>query len=261
MHHPTAVIETGAALGDNVSVGPFSYIAAGATVGDNCEIGPNVTIWGGASLGSGCRVHAGTVIGDLPQDTGFDGARSFVRIGNDCWIRECVTIHRGTGEDTETVAGDGCMFMAYSHLAHNVVVGDGVVLCNSAQVGGYVVVGDRAFISGNVSVHQFVHIGELAMVGANAFVSKDVPPFFTIHGAAMNEVAGINVVGMRRAGMSAEDRRQVKNAFKLLCLSRVNTRDAVAELRERYPEGPAARIWEFAGRSTRGLCTSGLNVG
>ena len=144
--HPTAIIEDGAAIGDDVEVGPHAVIFRHATIGPHC------------------RIHTGAVIGDVPQDLAFKNVESFVRIGAGCVIREHVTIHRGTKEGTGTVVGDGCYLMAHSHLGHNVQLGRRVILANGALLAGYVEIGDLAFISGNACVHQFVRIGRLAML-------------------------------------------------------------------------------------------------
>jgi len=252
--HPTAVIEDGARVGADVDVGPFAYIAAGAQIGDGCHIGPHTTIYGHTTLGSGCRVHAGAVLGDLPQDFGFEDGESFVRIGDGCAIREGVTVHRGSKPGTETVIGSRCMLMAFSHFAHNVQLADDVIVANGALLAGYVSVGPRAFISGNVAVHQFARVGRLAMLGGGAMISKDVPPFCTMRPAMENAVAGLNVIGMRRAGVSPADRAAVKRAFKLLYHSGLNVSQAQEQLGEQFSDGPAREIHDFIAESERGIC-------
>jgi UDP-N-acetylglucosamine acyltransferase len=256
--HPTAIVEDGAVLGADVELGPYAYVASGARVGDGCRIGPHTTIYGYTTLGAGCRVHAGAVLGDLPQDFGFEDGESFVRIGDRCMIREGVTIHRGSKPGTETVIGNGCMLMAFSHFAHNVELSDNVIVANGALLGGYVSVGARAFISGNVAVHQFVRIGRLVMLGGGAMISKDVPPFCTARPAMENGVGGINVIGMRRAGMSPDDRAATKAAFKILYLSGLNVSQAKEALAERFTSGPGREIHDFVAASERGICGSSL---
>ena len=254
MIHKTAIIESGSEIGKDVSVGPFSYIESGAKIGDGCVIGSHVTIMRHTILGSKCQVHAGVVLGDLPQDLGFAGGESFVKIGVNCVIREGVTIHRGTKPGTETVIGDGCFLMAFSHCAHNVKLGNNVILANNVMLGGYVEVGDKAFISGGTGVHQFVHIGRLAMVGGNSGLSKDLPPFCTVRSISFNTVAGMNIVGMRRAGLSPEERAQIKKAFKMLYCSGLNVKQAVEHMKPVFPSGPAQEFWQFVEQSKRGIC-------
>ncbi len=259
--HTSAIVEPGAELGAGVDVGPFSFIQAGARIGDRCRIGPHAVIFKGVTLGPGCTVHACAVLGDVPQDRGFDGTESFVRIGANARIREGVTIHRGTKPGTSTDIGDDAFLMANSHFAHNVRLGNGVVVANGALLAGYVEVGDKTFISGNVVIHQFVRIGRLAMLGGGSAISKDVPPFATVAPAELNTVAGLNVVGMRRAGMGTPERTEIRRAFKMLYVSGLNVSQALAKLKETFPSGFASELWKFAEESKRGLCGARFAAG
>jgi UDP-N-acetylglucosamine acyltransferase len=254
MIHETAVIASGAELGEDVSVGPFTYIEDGVQVGDGCRIGPHVTIMRHTTLGSGCEVHAGAVLGDTPQDTAFADTKSFVKIGSDCIIREGVTVHRGTEEGTATEIGDGCFLMGFSHFAHNVKLEPGVIIANGALLSGYVTVGEKAFVSGNVIIHQFVRIGKLVMMGGLSAVSKDVPPFCMAKPTGLNTVGGLNVVGMRRAGMDRDERNEVKQAFKIVYRSDLNVKQAVEKIRESFDSGPVLEFVEFIEASERGIC-------
>lgn len=255
--HGTAVIEPGARLGQGVSVGPFAYVDTDVEIGDGCVIGPHVSILRGTALGARCRVHAGAVLGDLPQDLGFGGGDTRVRIGAGCVIREGVTVHRGTKPGTVTEIGEGCFLMAFSHFAHNVKLGKGVIVANGALLAGYVEVGEKAFISGNVVIHQFVKIGRLAMLGGNAGISKDVPPFCLARPVALNTIAGLNVVGLKRAGLGPAERAEVKKAFQLLYRSGLNITQAVAEIRRTFTGGPALEFVTFIENSKRGICGLG----
>ena len=255
--HPTAIIESGAELGSNVTVGPYCYIATGTVVGDNTVMGPYVCVLQHTTIGPGCRIHAGATLGDLPQDLSFKDVVSHTRIGANCTIREGVTVHRGTKPDTTTEIGDECYLMCNSHFAHNVKLGKSVIVANGAACAGYVEVGDRAFISGYCAIHQFVRIGRLAMVGALTMASKDIPPFFTTRSSSLNGVAGCNIVGMRRAGMSAEDRTQVRKAFSMLYRSNLNVSQAVEALRATFNAGPVVEICDFIKQSKRGIARAG----
>lgn len=252
--HGTACVENGAELGVDVEVGPFAVIRSGARIGDGCRIGPHTVIFGEARLGARCQVHAGAVVGDLPQDLSFRGAPSLAVVGEECTLREGVTIHRGTKEGTATVVGPRCYLMANAHVAHNAQLGERVILANGALLAGYVRVDDYAFISGNCAVHQFCRVGRLAMVGGGAILTKDCPPYCTVRSNTLNRVAGLNVIGMRRAGLNAAARAEVKAAFALLYRSGLNTSQAVAALRSRFTAGPATAFTDFIEASQRGIC-------
>lgn len=256
MIHNTAVIESGAVIGKNVSIGAFSYIDNDVVIADGCKIGPHVTVLRHTTLGENCKVHAGAVLGDLPQDMGFNDEDSYVKIGSGCVIREGVTIHRGTKPGTSTEIGNGCFLMAFSHCAHNVRLGNNVILANGALLAGYVEVGDRAFVSGNVVIHQFVKIGRLAMLGGACGLSKDVPPFCMTRPMAANDIVGMNLVGLKRAGLKPEERVDVKKVFKVLFFSGMNTTQAVAEIKQSFQSALAMEICTFVEAAQRGICTA-----
>ncbi len=161
MIHKTAIIDSGAELGNDVEVGPFTVVESDVTIGDGSVIGPNVSIRPYTSIGSHCNVHAGAVLGGIPQDVNFEGGKSFVSVGANCQIREGVTINRGTQTDSVTEIGDDCFLMAFSHFGHNVKLGRKVIVANGALLAGYVEVGDQVFISGNCVLHQFVTVSEM----------------------------------------------------------------------------------------------------
>lgn len=262
--HPTSIVEEGAQIGDEVQIGPFAYVQAGASIGNRCVLGPHVVVMRHASVGPNCRLHAGAVIGDLPQDLAFGGGESYVRIGANCVLREGVTVHRGTKPGTETVMGDNCFLMANSHLAHNVRLGQGVIIANGALLAGYAEVGDRVFVSGNCAIHQFVRVGRLAMLGGGSMVSMDVPPFCTMHPVTYNSVAAINTVGLKRAGVTPEERMVIKRAFRLLYRSGFSIPQALDAIRgslcgadgadEQGPGRFALELCRFVESSKRGIC-------
>lgn len=254
MIHPAAIVEPGAELGTDVSVGPFSFIEAGAKIGDGCRIGPNVTIFRYAVIGRKVRIHANAVIADEPQDLGFEGLESFARVGDNCWIREGVTIHRGAKAGTFTEVGEGCLLMANSHVAHNARLGSRVIMANGALLAGHVEVGDRAFLSGNCGIHQFTRIGRLALVTGSTVATKDVPPFCITRHCHSNVVGALNVVGMRRAGFTAQERTDIRRAFKVLYCSGLNITQAVAQIETDFPSGPAHEFVDFIRASKRGIC-------
>ena len=252
--HPTAVIHSQARLGDRVTVGPFAVIEEGAVVGDGCVIHAHAVIGGSVVMGTSNTIGHGAILGGDPQDFAFKPeVRSRVVIGEGNRIREHVTIHRGTVSGSDTVVGDGCFLMGGAHLAHNVRLGNGVVIANNSLLGGYVEIGDQVFIGGGCVFHQHIRVGRLAICqGASAF-SKDIPPF--VIAAERNGVAGLNVVGLRRAGLSAADRVEIKRAFDLLYRSGRNASQAVeAAGAESWGEIGRA-FWDFvAAAKKKGVC-------
>jgi UDP-N-acetylglucosamine acyltransferase len=257
MIHKTAVVDPAARIGRDVTVGPFAVIEEDVVIGDGCSIGPHACILRYTSLGNNCEVHAGAVLGDLPQDVDFEPCESRLRIGSNCLIREGVTLHRGTRPGSATEIGDGCFLMAFSHCAHNVRLGNRVVLANGCLLGGYARVDDGAFISGNCLVHQFVRVGRLVIMGGGSGVSKDVPPFCMVRPITVNTVIGLNVVGLRRAGLKPAERKEIKAAFDILYRSGLTVSEAVERLGREFAGGPPLEIRDFARDSERGICGLG----
>lgn len=252
--HPTAVIHPQARLGERVRVGPFAVIEEGAVVGNDCVIHPHAVICAGVVIGKKNTIGHGAILGGEPQDFAFKPeVRSRVVIGDGNRIREHVTIHRGTTEGSETVVGSDCFLMGGAHLAHNVRLGDGVVVANNSLLGGYVQVGDRVFIGGGCVFHQFIRVGRLAICQGGSAFSKDIPPY--VVAAERNGVAGLNVVGLRRAGLSAAERAEIKRAFDLLYRSDRNvSQAAAAAVAESWSE-TGRLFWDFvAAAKKRGLC-------
>lgn len=253
--HPSAHLDSAAQLGQHISIGPGAVIAAGAVIGDGCVIGPHAVIHGYTTLGAGTVVHAGAIIGDTPQDLAFKrDVVSYVRIGARCVLRENLTIHRGTKEGSATVLGDDCYVMANSHLAHNVNLGNRVIVVSGALLAGYVEVGDGAFISGNAVVHQFCRIGRLAIVGGLSGISKDVPPFCMTRSGTINTVIGLNIIGLRRAGFSTDQRKTLRQAFNTLYRSGLNISQAVAALRSQANDPLFTELADFISQARRGIC-------
>jgi UDP-N-acetylglucosamine acyltransferase len=205
-------------------------------------------------MGKNNVIGYGAVIGGDPQDFAFQPAvKSEVRIGDGNKIREYCTIHRGTTEGSVTVVGHGCFLMAGAHLAHNCQLGDHVVIANNCLLAGHVTVGDRVFLGGGSVFHQHVRIGRLAMCQGLSAIGKDIPPFTTA--ADVNGIAGMNIVGLRRAGLSSGQRAEIKAAYSLLYRSGLNTTQALAAAAEREWGAEARIFWDFiAGAKKRGCC-------
>lgn len=252
--HPTAVIHPQAALGTGVTIGPFAVVEEAARIGDGCVIQAHAVICAGVIMGKDNLIGHGAVLGGEPQDLAFrPEVRSGVRIGDGNRIREYATIHRGTAEGTFTTVGDGCYLMGGTHLAHNVRVGTGVIIANNALLGGHVQVDDRVFIGGGCVFHQHIRIGRLAICQGGSAFSKDIPPF--VIAAERNGVAGLNTVGLRRAGLDAAQRAELKRAFDLLYRSGKNTAQALLAAQKTCWNESAGAFWSFvAAAKKRGLC-------
>lgn len=251
--HATAIISSDAYLDSTVEVGPYSIIEGPVKIGKYTRILGHVHISGNTTIGADNEIHMGAVIGHLPQHKNYKNADSGLVIGDGNVIREYASIHRAYHPGENTVIGNDCFLMGYSHVAHDCRLGDRVVLANGALLAGHVSVDDGANISGNVAVHQFARIGTLAMIGGLARVTKDVPPFMTIEGNST--VRGINAVGLRRAGYNLEERNKVKDAYRTLYRSSLNVPQAMEALEadaKLYP--PVKVLLEFIKGSVRGIC-------
>ena len=227
--HPTAVVSGSARLGSGVRVGPYAVIEDDAEVGDGTELRTHVVIKRFTTIGKGNAVHEAAILGGEPQDVGFAGAETRLRIGDGNRIREGVTIHRATRPGGETVVGSGCFLMAYAHVAHECVIGDGAVLANNVALAGHVDVGPQAFLSGGVVVHQFCRVGRLSMLGGNSKIVQDCLPFVITDGVP-GRARGLNVVGLRRAGVAAAQLRALKDGYRLLLRSSLRLEAALERM-------------------------------
>jgi UDP-N-acetylglucosamine acyltransferase len=250
---PTARVDPGASIAAGVRIGEFCVVESDVVIGANCTLEPYVYIKRWTTLGEGNAVSAGTVLGTDPLDKNFTGERSYLRIGNDNIIREHYTISRGTEPESVTEIGDANYIMTSGHIAHNCKIGNHTVICSCALVAGYVEVEDQAFISGGVVVHQFSKIGRLAMIGGNTRVNSDVPPFFLYSGFNV-EAKGVNLVGLKRAGLKAPQITALKNAYRLLYRSGLKLEDALGRIESEIATPEAAHLVRFIRQSKRGIC-------
>lgn len=252
MIHPTAVIHRSAQIDPTVKIGPYAVVDENVKIGANCEIGPHVYLTGWTQLGRDNRVHAGAVIGDLPQDLRFRGEKTEVIIGDENVIREHVTIHRSNKPEEPTRVGSQNLLMAHCHLGHNTVVGNSVIIANGALVAGHVKIEDRVFISGNCVLHQFVRVGTLALMQGGAGISKDLPPFTIARGD--NRISGLNTVGLRRAGLSGEERMALRKLYHLVFRSGLSLQEALRRAREQFHTSHCEKVISFLEGGRRGFC-------
>jgi UDP-N-acetylglucosamine acyltransferase len=252
--HSSAVVDPGAQIGDNVEVGPFSVIGPAAVIGDGTVLQSHVVIEGSVKIGTNNFIGHGAAIGGVPQDLSFSPERKTrIDIGSDNVIREYCTIHRGSADGTATKIGNKNFLMVGAHVGHNCEIGDEVIIANNCLLAGHVIVHDQAFLGGGSTFHQFMRIGRLAMVQGSSAFGKDLPPFTMA--AERNAVFGLNIVGLKRAGFTANERDEIKEAFKLVYLSGLNIYQAL-EKAASVNLGPLAReFFDFvAAAKKRGLC-------
>jgi len=252
--HETAIVADTAKIGKNVKIGPYSVIGPNVTIGDGTVIGPHVVVDGWTTIGNDCHLFQFCSVGEIPQDLKFAGEKSYVTIGDRTTIRECVTIHRATGEGEKTSIGTDCLLMATVHIAHNCVVGNHVIMSNAAMIAGHVRVEDRAVIGGMTGVHQFVKIGRNAMVGGFSRLTQDVVPYTIVNGIPARAI-GLNSVGISRAGIPVESRRKLKQAYKILYRSGYNVSKAIEVIEQDIDScEEIENFLRFLRNAERGIC-------
>src|SRR5436189_1469288 len=248
--HPTAIVDPGGQRGADVEIGPFSVVGPQAMIGNKSIVHSHVVIEGNVVIGTGNFIGHGAIIGAPPQDLSFSPERrTKVEIGNDNVIREYCTIHRGSPDGSVTKLGDNNFLMAGAHVGHNCAVGNNVVIANNCLLAGHVRVDDGAFLGGGSTFHQYMHIGRLVMVQGSSAFGKDLPPF-TI-AAERNSIFGINVIGLKRAGFSAKDRDEIKNAFKFDYTSGLNIYKELKKAATMNFGGPAREFLDFVSNAKK----------
>jgi UDP-N-acetylglucosamine acyltransferase len=251
--HPTALVDAGAEIGNDVDIGPFAIVGENCRIGDGCVIAARATLERNVILGTGVKIGIGSVLGGDPQDLKFKGELTTVEIGDGTTIREYTTINRGTTQSYKTTVGKGCFIMSYVHLAHDCHIGDGVILVNSVQLAGHVSVGEKAIIAGASAAHQFVKIGQYAFVGGCSRISQDVPPYIKAVGNPI-KLYGLNSVGLQRNNFPEEVVRELKRAYRLFFRSELNVSQAkeraATELKP-FPE--VQELLRFVEESGRGV--------
>ncbi len=251
--HPSAVIDPQAEIDPSAEIGAYAIIAGPVKIGPRTKVYPHAYISGHTTLGADNQVHPFAVLGHEPQDRAYKSEVSYLKIGDRNIIREYVNIHVGTQAGSATVLGNDNFLLGHSHLGHNVVLGNGVTLAAYAALSGHVHVGDRAFLSGGVLAQQFTRIGRLVMMSAQSSAGKDVPPFTTA--VFRNRVTGLNVVGLKRAGIEPAARSELRRCFRILFASKLPMTEALSECEKAgFQSAEAAELMAFCRESKRGVC-------
>jgi UDP-N-acetylglucosamine acyltransferase len=229
---PTAIIDSKARLADNVTVGPFSVIGPDVTIGDGTVIGSHVVIKGPTSIGKDNNIYQFSSIGENPQDKKYASEITRLEIGDRNTIREFCTMHRGTKQDRSvTQIGSDNLFMAYTHVAHDCVIGNHVIMANGASLAGHVRLNNHAILGGFTLVHQFTQIGQYSFAAMGSAITQDIPPFVMV-GGRPTRPHGINSVGMERNGISPEDIRLIRKAYKMIYKMNLRLDEAIDQMED-----------------------------
>lgn len=255
MIHSTAIIHPKAELAAGVEVGPYAVIGENVRIGKGTKVGPHTVIGGWTEIGEDNQIFHMASVGGIPQDLKYRGEETWLKIGDRNIIREFVTVHPGTVTgDSETTVGDGNLFMAYCHVAHDCHIGNHAIMANGSTLAGHVIVEDYAILGGLCAIHQFVRIGAHVMVGGGSMVGQDVPPFMVAAGDRAR-LRGLNLVGLKRRGFSDAILADIKKAFKILVRSGMKVKDALARIREEVPlSAEIVQLVDFVEKSQRGIC-------
>ncbi len=249
--HSTAIVSANAALAANVRVGPYAVIEDDVESGPDCEVAAHAVIKTHTRIGARNRIFEHAVIGGEPQDVKFRRETSYLEIGDDNLIREYCTFHRANGAGETTRIGSRNFFMVGVHVAHNCMIGDDNIFANEVALAGHITIEDHVFLSNNVGAHQFVRMGRYAMIGGKSKIVQDVLPFFITDGNP-SRLRGVNSVGLRRGGFSEDERRALKEAYKLLFRSTTPIQDSLREL-EQVDDENVAHLVRFMRSSKRGF--------
>lgn len=251
--HSTAIVSENAKLGDNIEIGPYAIIQDDVEIGNDCYIGPHAVLYNGARIGDRVKIHQAASIANAPQDLKYKNEKTYFYVGDDTTIREYVTLNRGTSATGFSKVGKNCLFMAYSHVAHDCVIGDNCIIANGVQIAGHVTVEDWVIVGGMSPIHQFCIVGQHAMIGGGFRATVDVPPFVTAAGSPLR-FTGLNSIGLKRRGFSNEDISSIKTAYDVIYNSGLNVSQAKEKLKNDYADNEFVKtIIEFLDKSKRGI--------
>ena len=256
MIHRTALVDSSAQVGRDVTIEPYTIIGPHVVLGDGCVIGPHAVLERNVRLGQGVRIGAGTVLGGPPQDVKYKGEETWVEIGDATVIREYCTVNRGTAATGKTTVGARCFIMTYVHFAHDCHIGNDVIVANAVQMAGHVRVDDRAIISGLTPIHQFVRVGESGFTAGGAMVAQDVPPFSRVAGDRARFM-GLNTVNLERRGFEPDRIAAIKHAFHLLMHSKLRFEEACGRIEQECAGSrDVAHLLAFLRSAERGFIRS-----
>ncbi len=251
--HSTAIVDPSAELGAETVVGPYCLVGPNVVLGTGCWLQHHVTLSGPTRAGARNKFFAYCSIGQQTQDLKYLGEPTYLEIGDDNSFREFVTVNRSTKADGKTRVGSCGNFLAYTHIGHDCTVGDSVIFSNNGTLAGHVQVGDHAVIGGLTAIHQFCRIGRFAITGGCSKIVQDIPPFMIADGNPA-QIRGINLIGLERNGFPAETVKLLKEAFRLIYRSKLNTRQAIEAVRNELPaNAEIAQMIEFIEQSERGI--------
>ncbi len=251
--HSSAVVHRTAQIAKNVMIGPYAIIGENVKVGPGTRIGSHAVVEF-ADIGSSCQIFSHAFVGTAPQDLKYRGEKTKIIIGDGTIVRECATLNRGTAQSGKTVIGKKCLFMAYSHVAHDCVIEDEVILANSVAIAGHVKIGTGTVVGGLSGVHQFVRIGKYAMIGAGSMVPQDVPPFCTVWGDRA-KIVGLNLEGLRRRHYPKDSIDSLKKIYRDVFSSKKNLKQTLRALSAKKNLADDAREFiAFIKNSERGIC-------
>ena len=237
MLQPLSYIHPNAKIAENVTIDPFTTIYGDVEIGEGTWIGPHVTIMDGARIGKNCKIFPGAVISGVPQDLKYKNEKTTAEIGDNCIIREYVTVNRGTTHSMTTRMGSNCLIMAYAHLGHDCSIGDNVIIANTSNLGGHVTVEDWAIIGGNVNIQQFTRVGAHSYISGGISINKDIPPF--VKAARMPaSYHGVNSVGLKRRGYPQETINHIFDIYRILFVRNSNISKAVEMIEADLPPTP-----------------------
>ncbi|GFO54202.1 acyl-[acyl-carrier-protein]--UDP-N-acetylglucosam ine O-acyltransferase [Geomonas sp. Red276] len=256
MIHSTAIVYPGAQIAEDVEIGPYAVIGPNVKIGRGTKVGPHAVIEGWTEIGENNTIFQMASVGAVPQDLKYKGEETYLKIGNGNTIREFATLHLGTVTgDGETTVGDGNLFMAYCHVAHDCHIGSHVVMANSATLAGHVTVQDYAILGGLCAIHQFCTVGESVMIGGGAMVGNDIPPYTIVTGEGRDtSLRGLNLIGLKRRGFSEETVSALKKAYRILTFSGLKLNEAVERMKNEVPQLPeVVNFISFIENAKRGI--------